>query len=90
VYQPLLGHQAVAEQFFAGVPGIVKDDRRLTESIQYMLHQAAKPTRARFSIRLEQAAEGVEIVAVDTGPTTRHSMNQMGIAVIDDVHEVHT
>jgi hypothetical protein len=39
---------------------------------------------------LEQAAEGVEIVAVDTGPTTRHSMNQMGIAVIDDVHEVHT
>ena len=47
-----------------------------------------EPARAGLGGRVEQAAEGVEVVAGDDRPARRQGVDELGVAVVDQVEQV--
>ena len=62
--------------------------RRFSESAENAFRHGAKPTRARLALRLQHANERIQIVAGDHGSVRRQVMDQLGIAMIDQMKQI--
>ena len=66
----------------------MEHDRRLLQPGQDPLRHGAEPPRPGVGDRVEQAAEGVQVVAVHPGPPGRQGVNELGVGVVGDVEQV--
>ena len=87
--EPLRGQEAVAEDRRRGWPRCRRPRRRpCCRPVEGAAGQGAEPARAGLGGRVEQAAEGVEVVAGDDRPARRQGVDELGVAVIDEVEQV--
>src|SRR5262245_8989956 len=78
---------AFDEQRSSGL-GIARDVAGLTQAVQNSPRHRAKRDTARFALRLEDAAECIDVVTGDQRPRRRQLVHELSVAVIDDVKEI--
>ena len=88
VNQPTGVNEVILNDFRANGDRRMEDDGRALEAARMRRAMARNQRGARIALRLKQAAKGIEIVAKNSGSARRQSMNEMGIAMIDDVKQV--
>jgi hypothetical protein len=82
--------ETVRQQFVAHGRGIAADVRSLTEPGEYPSRQHLEPLRARLRVGQKDTTEGVQVVTCHYGASRGKRMNEVTVAVIDDVKEVET
>ena len=78
-----LCHQRVAR----GV-AVARDVTGLLQPVQNVAGHRAEHRRSRLELRVEHAAEGVQIVARDDRPPGREPVDELRVAVVDDVKQI--
>ena len=86
--EPSGRHEVVPNDRQAGRLAVADDGRGAAEPLERAPDQRAEPARPGLAPRFEQAAEGVEVVAGHDRPTGRQLVDELRVAVIDDVEQV--
>src|SRR5438105_1528520 len=66
----------------------VKDNRRLLHPTQDVSRHRPEPPRPMLRRRIEQATERIQIVAIHPSPLSRQRVDELRVAVIDDVKSI--
>jgi hypothetical protein len=90
VDEPAGGYKSVFQNLLTDVGGTVEDDRGLLKSRERATGEVSEPPRTRLFLGFQDRAKGIEIVAIDTGPTGRNDLHEMSVAVVRNMDEVHT
>ena len=88
IVSAVVGDEAVFEQGRAGGDAVAGDRRGLPEPAEGPPDHRAEPGGAGLEVGAEQAAERVEVVAGDDRPAVGHGLDELGIAVVDEVIDV--
>ena len=68
--------------------GVVKHDRGFLHPGQDAAGEDTVPPRPRLASRVQQAAERVEVVAVDAGSIGRQDVDELSVGMIGDVEQI--
>jgi len=86
--EPAVGEKAGGAEVCAGGFAVADDGCCLAETVQDVPGHRAEPARAGFAARVEEAAEGIEVVAGDDGSSRRQHVDELAVAVVDEVVQV--
>ena len=87
-FQALAGDNSAPDNLVANRAAIAVHPGGLTEAAEDSPRHRTKRPRAVLDVRLQQAPERIEIVARDDASIGRQMMNQMTVAVIDDMKNI--
>ena len=86
--QPVGGHQPGPADLLTDSLGAVKHDRGLLHPEQDAAGEGTVPPRPGLASRVQQAAERVEVVAVDADAIGRQDVDELRVGMIGDVEQV--
>src|SRR5438045_1535125 len=66
----------------------MKNDGDLLKPGQDAAHHPAEPARPALALGLDEATEGIDVMAEDAGSLRRQFMGQLAVAVIADMENV--
>ena len=87
-FQAPAGDNSAPDNLVANRAAIAVNPGGLTEAIEDSPRHRTKCPRTVLKVRLEQTPERIEIVACDDASISRQMMNQMTVAVIDNMKNI--
>ena len=82
------GDAGLRDEGVAGGVAVAGDVTGLLQPVQNVAGHRAKERRARLELRVEHAAKGIQVVTGDDRPGGRQPVDELRVAVVDDVKQI--